>query len=73
MEFGLKKCPFCGGDGQVIVHNGRHGMFVGVSCKFCRAQGRTYSYHGDWLDRDNADFESVNLAVDAWNKRCADA
>jgi Lar family restriction alleviation protein len=53
----LKKCPFCGNKGPMIVVDDETENFFGVCCFKCEANV-------------NAVFETMQDAVKAWNRRC---
>jgi len=64
----IKKCPFCGGDGELTQrYNYRHGnYFVFVACSLCNAQSKTFTSdddaeHGEWQSK------ACEKAVNAWN------
>lgn len=52
----IKKCPFCGGDVE-IIYNPTQYFRWGCWCKQCRA-----NISGEWHD----------MVVEAWNKRADD-
>ena len=57
---GLKPCPFCGGEADVIEH--RFYLLdssYGLCCKECKAE--TYQF-----------YESEEKAIDAWNRRAGE-
>ena len=49
----IKPCPFCGGEGELIIESG---WSIWVSCKSCGAEGA-------WVDTNEDD------AIDKWNMR----
>ena len=66
----LKKCPFCGGNGDINRKwNYKHEVyFTFVKCEMCGSQGKTFTelYRGDDIDWET---ESCYSAVMAWNMR----
>lgn len=64
----IKKCPFCGGDGELTQrYNSRwRNYFVFVSCSLCNAQGKTFSSDDDVSENDWKS-KSCEKAINAWN------
>ena len=68
----LLQCPFCGGRAEVkckhMAVNGYNGIVYRVRCALCYAQSpyrRNARLHGH--------HETLEQAVDAWNRRAKDA
>lgn len=53
---GLKSCPFCGCEAEIITAESIHGGYLfGIMCKYCGSRG----------DFHHAEYQ----AIDAWNSR----
>lgn len=66
--YSIKKCPFCGGDGELVQRfNTRYkNYFVFVSCSFCNAQSKAFTSDDD-VKVSNWESKSCEKAVNAWN------
>lgn len=64
----IKKCPFCGGDGELTQRlNARAGnYFVFVSCNLCNAQSKVFSSEDDAF-KSGKKSKACEKAVKAWN------
>lgn len=64
----IKKCPFCGGDGELIQrYNTRYGnYFVFVSCNLCNAQSKAFNSDID-VSESNWESKACEKAIKAWN------
>ncbi len=64
----IKKCPFCGGDGELTQrYTSRYNnYFVFVSCSLCNAQSKVFNSEDDVSERD-WDTKACEKAVKAWN------
>lgn len=68
--FALKRCPFCGGNGDINRRwsNKNKVYFTFVRCEICGAQGKPFTE----IDRNNGldwETEACYSAVMAWNMR----
>lgn len=54
-EIKLKSCPFCGGQGNIMIPTGRYLTFYVIMCEECQC-------------RTN-EFPDKEMAVEAWNCR----
>lgn len=63
----LKRCPFCGGEADLVRDYGRYGYFVYTECSVCGSRSRTFS---DGTNK-RVDWDSmpVQRAQQAWNRR----
>ncbi len=64
----IKKCPFCGGDGELTQrYNSRYdNYFVFVACSLCSAQSKTFT-SDDNAERVEWQSKACEKAVNAWN------
>ncbi len=64
----IKKCPFCGGDGELTQrYNSRYdNYFVFVACNLCNAQSKTFTSRDD-LSESEWNTNACEKAVKAWN------
>lgn len=64
----IKKCPFCGGDGELTQrYNSRQdNYFVFVECSLCNAQSKVFSSRDDVSECD-WNTKACEKAVKAWN------
>lgn len=51
----LKPCPFCGGQGKVMIPTGRYLTFYVVMCEECRCRTK--------------EFPDKEMAVEVWDRR----
>lgn len=66
----IKKCPFCGGDGELTQrYNTRYrNYFLFVACNLCGGQGKIFSSDED-VTESNWKTNACERAVKAWNMR----
>lgn len=66
--YNIKKCPFCGGDGELTQrYNSRNdNYFVFVACGMCNAQSKVFSSRDD-VSKGNWNAKACEKAVKAWN------
>lgn len=57
----LKKCPFCGGSGEMVHGGNRNGDFSYVRCTKCMIEGPTVS--------KDFSYSSDEVAAERWNTR----
>lgn len=64
----IKKCPFCGGDGELTqrYNSRRDNYFVFVACSLCNAQSKTFT-SDDNAERGEWQSKACEKAVMAWN------
>ena len=66
IKFELKKCPFCGGEAQMIVAQADIKLY-GIECKKCHIlMGHTVNHSTEF-------FSKPIYAADAWNQRASAA
>lgn len=72
----LKKCPFCGGEADILPANEEIGcLYAYVYCTRCCASTTYFDPENDVddADKDKSDLEIMQIlvdkAVDAWNRR----
>ena len=61
----LRKCPFCGGEAEIVTKFGRHGYFVTVECVICGAQTKGFST-GEYNSNGE---KAIKRAEFMWNRR----
>ena len=64
VKFELKKCPFCGGEAQMIIAKADTKLY-GVECKRCHV------LMGHTVNNSTEFFTMPLYAADAWNQRAA--
>lgn len=64
IKFELKKCPFCGGEAQMIIAKADTKLY-GVECKRCHV------LMGHTVNNSTEFFTMPLYAADAWNQRAA--
>lgn len=59
----LKKCPFCGGEAELVIDCDHHGEFYNLGCTqdSCIAKNVFYTVPSDEMP--------IVKAIKAWNKR----
>lgn len=64
----IKKCPFCGGDGELTqrYNSRRDNYFIFVSCSLCNAQSKTFASDDD-VSVSDWESKACEKAVKAWN------
>ena len=62
IKFELKKCPFCGGEAQMIVAQADIKLY-GIECKKC------HILMGHTVNNSTEFFRKPIYAADAWNQR----
>lgn len=64
----IKKCPFCGGDGELMQRlNARYrNYFVFVACNLCNAQSKVFPSDDD-ASECGWESKACDKAVKAWN------
>ena len=66
IKFELKKCPFCGGEAQMIVAQADIKLY-GIECKKC------HILMGHTVNNSTEFFRKPIYAADAWNQRAETA
>lgn len=65
---GLKPCPFCGGEADILINCGRYSYFAVVQCSMCSSSGKAYSAGADRDDEGRIRSAAIRSAK-AWNRR----
>ena len=62
----LKPCPFCGGNADLEVYDGRYGPFLYAACELCGASSKQFRVA---KGEDPWEGKAARQAASFWNRR----
>lgn len=69
----LKKCPFCGGDAEVVsLGDPKHGAYIVCRCSTCHAAVKGAYYRGEIITIPLEETVGGEKVMKVWNRRYED-